>query len=85
MILMARKKVTFEDAMENLEEIVKQLEDNNIPLSELTKKYNEGMKLSAFCLEELNKAEAIINTEVSINNGKIEEKPLKLTMNGDDK
>ena len=83
MIFMARKKMTFENAMESLEEIVNQLEDNNIPLNELTKKYNEGMKLSMFCLEELNKAEAVINTEVKINNGKIEEKPLNLNGEGD--
>lgn len=80
---MARKKMTFENAMESLEEIVNQLEDNNIPLNELTKKYNEGMKLSMYCLEELNKAEEVINTEVKINNGKIEEQALNLNGEGD--
>lgn len=83
MIVMARKKMTFENAMESLEEIVNQLEDNNIPLNELTKKYNEGMKLSMYCLEELNKAEEVINTEVKINNGKIEEQALNLNGEGD--
>lgn len=78
---MARKKMTFENAMESLEEIVNQLEDNNIPLNELTKKYNEGMKLSMFCLGELNKAEEVINTEVKINDeGKIVEQPLNLNI-----
>ena len=49
---MARKKLTFENAMETLEEIVNQLEAGDIPLNELIDKYNEGMKLSAFCLDE---------------------------------
>ena len=44
---MARKKLTFENVMETLEEIVNQLEAGNIPLNELIDKYNEGMKLLA--------------------------------------
>ena len=43
-------KLTF--SLETLEEIVNQLEAGDIPLNELIDKYNEGMKLSAFCLEE---------------------------------
>ena len=37
---MARKKLTFENAMETLEEIVNQLEAGDIPLNELIDKYN---------------------------------------------
>lgn len=78
---MARKKLTFENAMESLEQIVNQLEAGDIPLNELIDKYNEGMKMTAFCLEELNKAEAIVYKEVSLKQDKIVEQ--KLTVEGD--
>lgn len=52
--------------METLEEIVNQLEAGDIPLNELIDKYNEGMKLSAFCLDELNRAKDAIYAEVDV-------------------
>ena len=78
---MARKKLTFENAMESLEEIVNQLEAGDIPLNELIDKYNEGMKLSAFCLDELNRAKDAIYAEVDVKDNKIIEK--KLDIEGD--
>ena len=75
---MARKKLTFENAMETLEEIVNQLEAGDIPLID---KYNEGMKLSAFCLDELNRAKDAIYAEVDVKDNKIIEK--KLDIEGD--
>lgn len=75
---MARKKMTFENAMESLEEIVNQLESGDIPLNELIDKYNEGMKMSAFCLAELTKAEEIMNVQVDIKDNKIIEKQLDI-------
>lgn len=76
---MGRKKLTFENAMESLEEIVQQLETGDIPLNDLIDKYNEGMKLSAFCLSELNRAEQVINTEISVDkDNKIIETKLNL-------
>ena len=76
---MGRKKLTFENAMETLEEIVQQLETGDIPLNELIDKYNEGMKLSAFCLSELSRAEQIINTEITVDkDNKIVETKLNL-------
>lgn len=75
---MARKKMTFENAMESLEEIVNQLESGDIPLNDLIDKYNEGMKMSAFCLAELTKAEEIMNVQVNIKDNKIIEKQLDI-------
>ena len=75
------KKSTFENAMETLEEIVNQLEAGDIPLNELIDKYNEGMKLSAFCLDELNRAKDAIYAEVDVKDNKIIEK--KLDIEGD--
>lgn len=75
---MARKKLTFESAMESLEEIVNQLESGDIPLNDLIDKYNEGMKMSAFCLAELNKAEKVLNVQVSLDGDKIIEQNLEI-------
>lgn len=70
--------MTFENAMESLEEIVNQLESGDIPLNDLIDKYNEGMKMSAFCLAELTKAEEIMNVQVDIKDNKIIEKQLDI-------
>lgn len=76
---MGRKKLTFENAIESLEEIVRQMETGDIPLNELINKYNEGIKLSTFCMAELDRAEQIVNTEVNIDkNNKIVETKLNL-------
>lgn len=50
-------KLTFEEAMSKLEEIVKDLEDENITLDSAMEKFETGVKLSEFCLKKLNEAE----------------------------
>ncbi|MCL5771367.1 MAG: exodeoxyribonuclease VII small subunit [Actinobacteria bacterium] len=50
-------KLTFEEAMSELEEIVKDLEDENITLDSAMEKFETGVKLSEFCLKKLNEAE----------------------------
>ena len=42
---MAKKKVTFEEAMTRLEEIVDRLEREEVPLEEAVKLYQEGLSL----------------------------------------
>ncbi len=49
--------ITFESALKRLEEIVKLLEQENITLDETIKLYEEGMKLSDFCMKRLTEAE----------------------------
>jgi len=51
---------TFEQALVELEQLVKELENGDIELNEAVKKYNEGMKLSAHCHELLQNAEEVI-------------------------
>lgn len=57
---MAKKKITFEDAMTRLEEIVERLETEEVPLEEAVKLYQEGLSLSAICKEKLAAAEGSI-------------------------
>jgi len=54
---MPRKKMTFEQALERIEEIVSQIEDGSVPLEESIDKYAEGTKLIDYCRTVLGAAE----------------------------
>ncbi len=49
--------MTFEEAMNKLEEIVKKLEEGDVPLEEAIHFFQEGMKLSKFCHDKLQQVE----------------------------
>jgi exodeoxyribonuclease VII small subunit len=54
---MTKKKMSFEQALERIEEIVSQIEDGSVPLEESIEKYAEGTKLIDHCRTVLGKAE----------------------------
>ena len=54
---MPPKKLSFEEALKRLEEIVTQLESGEIPLEESIKVFEEGEQLVKFCLNTLDEAE----------------------------
>lgn len=58
--MMAKKKVSFEDAMERLEVIVERLEQEEVPLEEAVGLYQEGLTLAALCRDKLAAAEGEI-------------------------
>ena len=41
-----RKKASFEEQMQELDQIVNQLEQGNVPLEEALKQFKEGMTLA---------------------------------------
>lgn len=47
----------FEEAIEKLEKIVSELEDEKITLDAAMEKFEMGVKLSSHCLHKLNEAE----------------------------
>ena len=51
---------TFEQALNELETLVSELENGDIELNQAVKKYNEGMKLSQHCHTLLKDAEGVI-------------------------
>jgi exodeoxyribonuclease VII small subunit len=53
--MMAEKK--FENALKELEQIVEQLEDSELPLDDALKLFEKGIKLSQFCSAKLDDAE----------------------------
>lgn len=62
------EKVTFEQDMKNLEEIVKRLEQGDIPLEEAIEKFKQGMDLSKKLQNTLLQAEETL-TKVIDDNG----------------
>ena len=51
------KENKFEDAMKELEDIVKRLESGDMPLEESLKIFEKGVALSRFCFKKLEEAE----------------------------
>lgn len=54
---MAKKKITFEEAIKRLEEIVRELEDGRLPLEKSLDLFAEGISVSKFCQSSLEEAE----------------------------
>ena len=58
---MAKNSFNFEDSINELEDIVKKLEDGDITLSDSIKLYEKGIKLSNKCNDMLDDAKLKIN------------------------
>ena len=74
---MAEKKLTFEQSMQRLDEIVKLLEKGEAPLSESMKLYEEGTALIASCTKLLDQAEQKVVKLRKGENGEPEELPFE--------
>ncbi len=70
------KEITFENALKDLELIVKDLESGNIPLEEAITKYTDAMNLLKLCQEKLDHATKQVN-KILGEDGKLED--FKLT------
>jgi len=51
------ENLTYEAALEQLEQIIASLESGDLPLEEALARYEEGATLAAFCEQKLNEAE----------------------------
>jgi exodeoxyribonuclease VII small subunit len=54
-------KLSFEKAMEQLENIVQELESGELSLEKALKQFEEGIKLSKLCTAKLEESEKKIN------------------------
>lgn len=68
---MQKKEKKFEDALARLEEVVKQLEDGQLPLEESLELYAEGIQLANICNKQLETAEQRINTLMTNESGEV--------------
>lgn len=73
---MDNNNLSFEENLENLEKIVQELENGDVPLNEAIEKFNEGMKIANICNETLEKATETVK-KVLTKEGNLEE--LKLS------
>lgn len=70
---MAKLEVSFEKAMDRLEEITSALENGSYPLEESLSLYEEGIKLIRLCNSKLEKAESSIKKLSMVNGEFVEE------------
>ena len=78
---MAEQK--FEDALNQLEEIVSDLESGNLNLDDAIKKYEEGIKLAGVCAKKLENTKKRIEMFVKDSSGKLLVKDFKEAEFGD--
>ena len=52
-----KNEIDFEESMEKLEQIAKELESDKLSLNDSVKKFEEGMKISQDCKKVLDEAE----------------------------
>ena len=68
--------VRFEDCLERLEQIVRELEKGEVPLEKSLTLFEEGMQLSANCRKQLDEAEGKIEILLK-QNGKLQTEPFE--------
>ncbi len=72
-----KKQHDFESALQRLEEIVKTMEEGNLPLASSLEIFEEGMKLSRFCHARLDEAERKVEILVKKSDGSMEPAPME--------
>ena len=72
---MAQK--TFEQSMKQLERIVQELEDGELPLEKAIKKFEEGIKLTQFCSAKLDETEKKVSVLLKNADGQVVTKPFR--------
>lgn len=71
-----KKKMTFEEAMNRLEEIARALDTGDLPLEESIKMFEEGMQLIEFCQARLEEAEKKVQKLSRSSDGSFQTSPL---------
>lgn len=74
------EQLTFEEAMKRMEDIVCQLEDGDLPLTQSLELFEEGVRLYKYCVQKLEEAEGRISVILQDSEGNIQK--LKLDMEG---
>lgn len=74
------KENKFEDAMRELEDIVKRLESGDLPLEESLKIFEKGVTLSRYCFNKLEEAEKRVSILIK-DEGGIKREPFEYEAN----
>ena len=68
---MTKNNVSFDQAIQQLEEIVRQLEQGDVPLEDAISLYKKGMELSSVCHDKLHHAEKQLISIIDDNGDKV--------------
>ena len=79
---MAAKKMTFEQQIARLEEIVSALEQGDVQLADSLALFEEGTKLIAACTKQLDQAEQQVVKLMKGPGGALVEQPFETTEEG---
>jgi exodeoxyribonuclease VII small subunit len=66
---------SFEESLNRLEKIVEQMERGDLPLEDSIKLFEEGMRLSAECKEQLEQAEGKVQILIKQRDGSMKAEP----------
>ena len=66
---------TFESALSQLEKIVQELENPELPLEKALKVFEQGVQLSKFCSKKLDETENRVRLLMRDIDGNLEERP----------
>lgn len=66
---------TFEESLKQLETIVDQLERGDLPLEDSIKLFEQGVKLSSACKQELDAAEGKVQVLIKQRDGSMKAEP----------
>ena len=75
--LSEKQDFVFEKAYEQLGEIVKKLEEGELPLDESMALFEEGMKLERLCEQKLDQAELKISELIMREGGSVDIEPFE--------
>jgi exodeoxyribonuclease VII small subunit len=84
LIMANDKPKTFESSLEELEQIVRELEQGDLPLERSLALFEQGVKLSRECQERLNQAERRIEMLMRDNQGRAVVRPFDPESAGSD-
>ncbi|MEA2052267.1 MAG: exodeoxyribonuclease VII small subunit [Euryarchaeota archaeon] len=73
-----KEKLTFEDAMKQLESIVETLGGGNLSLEDSLKMFEEGMELCKICNKKLDEAEYKVEKLMEKEGGELSVEQLKV-------
>lgn len=71
------KKLTFEDKLEKLDGILKEMESDELPLQTSLKLFEEGIRLSKECQKELDEAKFKVSVLMENEQGEMEPAPME--------
>ncbi|KUJ83519.1 exodeoxyribonuclease VII small subunit [Microbulbifer flavimaris] len=77
-----KKAATFEQALEELEQLVERLEAGDLPLEEALADFERGVKLTRECQQKLASAEQKVKVLME-QNGTVQETPFENGDNGE--